>query len=95
MLGMVRITPEGTEPIRLDYTKLRRRRRALDLSQAYVAEHAGVHRNAISYWERGHRGPTHAEFTRVARILGARPQDLFDVVDINGNTVSNPYRGKR
>jgi transcriptional regulator with XRE-family HTH domain len=93
---MAHIAPnEGSEPIRLDYTKMRRRRRMLDLSQAAIAQRAGVHRNAISYWERGRRGPTHLEFARVARILGSRPEDLFDVVDINGNTVSEPWRGKK
>ena len=86
---------EDRVPIRLDYKKLRTRRRALDLSQAVVARQAGVHRNAISYWERGRRGPTHLEFARVARILGSRPEDLFDVIDIDGNTVSEPWRGKR
>jgi transcriptional regulator with XRE-family HTH domain len=67
----------------------------LDMAQRTLAERAVVHRNAISYWERGHRVPTVLELARVARVLGSPLWELFDVVDENGATVSNPWRGRR
>lgn len=83
------------DPIRLDFRKLRARRRYLDLTQQYVADQAGIHRNALSYWERGHRIPDSLELAKVARVLGTPYWDLFDVVDINGATVEDPWRGRR
>lgn len=87
--------PSETDPIRLDFRKLRARRRMLDLSQQHVANQVGVHRNALSYWEHGRRVPSSLELARVARVLGTPLWDLFDVVDVDGTPVSNPWRGLR
>lgn len=88
-------SPSETDPIRLDFRKMRQRRRMLDLPQREVADLAGVHRNAISYWERGHRMPTALELAKVARILGSPLWELFDVVDLQGDPVSDPWKGRR
>ena len=81
------------ESIRLDFRPLRQLRRLLDIPQRTLAARAGVHRNAISYWERGHRVPTVLELARVSRILGTPPWELFDVLDAEGAPVSKPWRG--
>ena len=90
---MARATPLETDPIRLDFRKLRQRRRLLDMSQTTLAAHAGVHRNVVSHWERGRRIPSTLELARAARALGTPLWDLFDVVDPEGNPV--PWRGAR
>jgi transcriptional regulator with XRE-family HTH domain len=74
---------------------MRQRRRMLDLSQREVADLVGVHRNAVLYWERGQRMPTALQLAKVARVLGSPPWTLFDVVDQQGDAVSDPWKGHR
>lgn len=86
--------PRETDPIALDFRKLRQRRRYLDISQATLARRVGVHRNAVSYWEHGRRVPSSLELARVARVLGTPYWELFDVVDAEGTTITKPWVGQ-
>jgi hypothetical protein len=60
---------------------MRQRRRMLDLSQREVAD--------------GQRMPTALQLAKVARVLGSPPWTLFDVVDQQGDAVSDPWKGHR
>jgi transcriptional regulator with XRE-family HTH domain len=50
--------------------RVRRRRRALDMSQATLAAEAGIHRTQISSFERGKRMPRLDTLILLARALG-------------------------
>ncbi|NJD27417.1 MAG: helix-turn-helix transcriptional regulator [Chloroflexi bacterium] len=87
--------PRDTDPISLDFRRLRQRRRMLDIPQRELAERVGVHRNAISYWETGRRMPTALDLAKLGRALGSPPWELYDVVDVDGNPISKPWVGYR
>lgn len=92
---MARIPNAETDPIRLDFKKMRQRRRMLDISQADLAKAIGGHRNSISYFERGHRIPDALQLFYLARALGTPIHELVDAHDQNGSTVNDPWRGQR
>lgn len=80
-------TPAEGDPLRLDFSKLRQRRRLMELSQRRLSTLVGAHENAVLYWERGHRRPGILDLVKVARVLGTPLPDLFDVFDQTGNPV--------
>jgi transcriptional regulator with XRE-family HTH domain len=55
---------------------LRQHRLQLGLSQAELAERAGVPDRTLQSWEQGKRTPVSAEFLRVARALGTTADEL-------------------
>ncbi len=50
--------------------RVKERRKALDISQAALAEQVGVHQTMISAIERGDRAPSVAVLDRIQRVLG-------------------------
>lgn len=80
-------TPRESDALRIDFKKLRQRRRVLELSQRRLSSLIGAHANAINYWENGRRRPGVLDLWKVARVLGTPYEDLFDVVDLTGNPV--------
>ncbi len=60
---------------------LRAARAQLGVSQAELAQRAGVTRQAVSAIESGKSAPTMAVALRLARVLGRRVDDLFRLVD--------------
>jgi transcriptional regulator with XRE-family HTH domain len=56
---------------------LRERRTELDLSQAEVAERAGLQRAALARLERGERAPGLRSLWRVAHAVDLRPSELI------------------
>lgn len=57
--------------------EIRRRRRAIELSQEELAERAELHRNYIGYLERGERNPSFTTVVRLARTLGVTAAELM------------------
>jgi transcriptional regulator with XRE-family HTH domain len=80
-------TPTEADPIRLDFARLRRQRRLMEISQKRLSKLAGVHDNAVMYWENGKRRPGLADIIQTARVLGTPVLDLFDVYDQTDNPV--------
>ena len=60
---------------------LRAARAQMGISQAELAQRAGVTRQAVSAIESGKAAPTMAVALRLARVLGRRVDDLFRLVD--------------
>jgi Zn-dependent peptidase ImmA (M78 family)/transcriptional regulator with XRE-family HTH domain len=56
--------------------RLRRFRDWAELTQEEVAEHLGVGREALSYWENGRREPSLSQLEILARVYGCRLIDL-------------------
>jgi transcriptional regulator with XRE-family HTH domain len=57
--------------------EVRRRRKALGLSQSQLAAATGFTERAIALWERGHRSPLADSVARLAGELHCLPGDLF------------------
>jgi transcriptional regulator with XRE-family HTH domain len=74
-------------PLRFDFTPMRQRRRLLDISQKRLSALAGVHINKVNYIEKGHRLPDLRAIVMIARVLGTRLEDLFEVYDDEGSRV--------
>lgn len=81
------------DPFLLDFRKLRIRRLTLNITQAQLAELVDCNRNHISYWERNVRVPTFIQAVKVGRVLGTPLWDLFDIVELDGTTSRNPWKG--
>jgi transcriptional regulator with XRE-family HTH domain len=58
-------------------SRIRRRRRYLDLSQEALAELAGIHRTQISLFEHGERMPMTSTLVRLAAALGVSVDQLL------------------
>ena len=56
---------------------LRARRLELGMRQQDLASIVGVHKSAISQWERGETSPTYKMSLKVAKALGMNARDLF------------------
>ena len=56
--------------------EVRRRRRALGISQEELGFRAGLHRNFIGYVERAEQNATVKRVVKIARALKLRPSDL-------------------
>lgn len=54
------------------------RRKALKLSQEYLAEHVGVSRQAVSKWETGQTEPTAKNLVRLAQLFGISVSELVE-----------------
>ena len=59
-------------------TNIRRRRMALGLSQAYVAEQAGVSKPMIRQVERGTKNPSLQASAGIAKALQCKIEDLLE-----------------
>ncbi|MCU0250205.1 MAG: helix-turn-helix domain-containing protein [Vicinamibacterales bacterium] len=81
-------------PIRLDFRRLRTRRRLLDISQGALAKEIGRHRNAVSAWERGKAVPDAEDLAYLARTLGTPMWDLFVVLDAEDEPVTARWARK-
>lgn len=57
---------------------IRSKRRALDITQKQLSEKAGVHYNAISAYERGHREPSLHALIAIANELNVSIDWLLD-----------------
>jgi putative transcriptional regulator len=62
-------------------TPLRRVRRERDITQAELAERAGVAQQAIARLERGKQRPSLDTAVRIARVLGVEVLEIFPVSD--------------
>lgn len=60
---------------------VRRKRRALGLSQEELAEMAGVHRTYIGMLERAEKNVTIYNIERIAKALGVEPATLLQQED--------------
>lgn len=56
---------------------LRARRKALNLSQEALADHAGIDRSHMGKIERGERNVTLLNVAKLAHALSCRPSDLL------------------
>lgn len=61
---------------------LRRLRERQQLSQAALAEKAGLTKAAVNYIERGHRVPNFATLERLAEVLECRVEDFYAEIDV-------------
>jgi len=78
-------TAEPDDGLEFDFTKLRSRRRAADVTQRKLAALIGAHANAVLDWEKGRgEGPTLRQAVRAAIKLGTRVEDLFTVYGADG-----------
>jgi transcriptional regulator with XRE-family HTH domain len=58
--------------------EIRRRRKAISLSQEQLAEQADLHRNYVGFLERGERNPSFTTILKLARTLGVTAAELMD-----------------
>ena len=56
---------------------LRARRLELGMRQQDLASVVGVHKSAVSQWERGETSPTYKMSLKIAKALGMNARDLF------------------
>ncbi|HEX4860156.1 MAG TPA: helix-turn-helix transcriptional regulator [Rhizomicrobium sp.] len=56
--------------------EIRKRRKALDISQEELGFRAGLHRNYIGYVERAEENATVKQVIKIARALKLRPSEL-------------------
>jgi transcriptional regulator with XRE-family HTH domain len=59
---------------------IRRRRRAIELTQEACAERAGIHRVSITGYEWGEREPKSVTLVKLAGALGVEPAVLLEGV---------------
>lgn len=71
------IKPSECQLVTIFAANVRKRRRALGLSQEDLAEAAGVHRTYIGMLERGEKNVTIYNIERVADALGIEPAELL------------------
>lgn len=71
------VKPSECQLVTIFATNVRKRRRALGLSQEDLAEAAGVHRTYIGMLERGEKNVTIYNIERVADALGIEPAELL------------------
>ncbi|PZR34105.1 helix-turn-helix domain-containing protein [Caulobacter segnis] len=57
--------------------EIRRRRKAIALSQEQLAELADLHRNYVGFLERGERNPSFTTILKLARSLGITAASLM------------------
>lgn len=61
--------------------RIRRRRRALDISQETFAERAGIHRTQTTLYERGHRMPYASTLIKIAAALDVSVDQLLTGIE--------------
>lgn len=57
---------------------IREKRKALKLSQEYIAEQLGVSRQAVSKWETGQTEPTAKNLVELAQLFGVTVSELIE-----------------
>lgn len=78
-------TPQPDDGLEFDFSKLRIRRRVVEITQRGLAPLVGANANAILDWEKNRgEGPYLKQFVRAARVLGTPLNELFDVFDRDG-----------
>jgi DNA-binding XRE family transcriptional regulator len=79
---MGRRAQQPEDGLDFDFTPLRHKRRAVDVTQRKLAELIGANANAVLDWEKGRgEGPTLKQAVRAAIRLGTRIEDLFAVYE--------------
>ena len=79
--------PQPQDGLEFDFTGLRTKRRAVDVTQRKLAALIGANANAVLDWEKGRgEGPTLKQAVRAAIRLGVRIEDLFAVRDPEGES---------
>lgn len=63
-------------------TALKRLREAAGLTQAGLAEQAGLSLRTIQGWEQGRRSPVSPDFFQLARALGVTCESFADCEDV-------------
>lgn len=66
------------EEIRSIGSRIRKHRKALELSQEELGELAGIHPSYVGQLERGIRVPSISILMRIARALGTQPGTLLE-----------------
>ena len=69
---------------------IKRRRRALKLSQEYVAEQLGVSRQAVSKWETGQSEPSANNLAELAQLLNVSIAELVEPEPEPAASTENP-----
>ena len=68
---------------------LRARRLELGMKQQDLAHVVGVHKSAISQWERGEYHPSYKVSSKLAKALGMSERDLFYPQEKTGKNEDN------
>lgn len=71
------------------------RRKALKLSQEYVAEQLGVSRQAVSKWETGQTEPTAKNLVQLAQLFGITVSELIEPDEISLQAEAAPKEEKK
>jgi transcriptional regulator with XRE-family HTH domain len=73
--------------------RMRRRRRALDMSQETFAERAAIHRTQTTLYERGHRMPYASTLIKLAAALEISVDQLLAGIEwkVPGPPLPDPY----
>ncbi|MFI0776235.1 helix-turn-helix domain-containing protein [Streptomyces sp. NPDC021212] len=85
---------------RFDRHRLRRVRRARDLTQSDVAKVVGVSDPAVASWETGHSSPDSEKLPALARVLGQDLDEMFpraglpDLADLRCDAGYSQYQTK-
>jgi transcriptional regulator with XRE-family HTH domain len=71
------VKPKKQSPQKLLGSAIRERRLELEVSQEYLAELVGVHRNYVGKIERGEQNLTIETLVRFATTFGCKPSELL------------------
>ena len=76
--------PLPDDGLTFDYSKLRSRRRQMDLTQRGLAVRIGANVNAVLDWEKGRGRPYFDQMARAAFALGTPIHDLVEITGADG-----------
>lgn len=87
---------EAADVLRLVGRNVMRRRTAAELTQAELADAAGLSRSYVNEVEHGRRNLTVQSLHRIALALGCIEPDLFEVdAEVNASAVLSPLPSSR